>query len=595
MPKSAPTTAGEHKDAAVGDGGAMSPAEAPTPSVDAGEPASVSFAAKSGDGPGFAAPSSRSVGHVGHAVVGVGPGIPGAMLLGSRAGLLGMNPFPIVGARIHPPLLRADTLSRARLNDWLDQAATGRVALVVAEAGFGKTTFLGDWARNSARLTAWYRLDPDDRDWLTFSRHLVAAGRELDPEFAPDTYALLMQLGPGGPTRADIEASLVREYAEFGAAHPRGLTLIFDDYHAVDGSDEVVPLVRALIEHTGPSFSIVIASRSAPQLPFSRLRARGAVSRIGGEALCFDVPETDRLFRDAYRLPIEPDVVDELVQRTEGWAALLSLVSVGLGEQSRPDPRAFVTQLSATRGHLYDFLAEEVVATLDPDLHDFLKRVSVLTWVDLASAQLVCDGGAVDIGSAIRSAEELGLLTQPDRESPHRFHPLVRAFLLSQFSGQVGQAQIVKIHSRVGMALEASDWATAAWHYRAAGDIESAERVVDSAIESIFAAGLFERARPFLDGSAGSRDRTGALILRSRLELLRGNYGQATNLAQRAVEQSEGSALSGQALLKSILDLRVRGVRRRDGQACRKSPDGWPFGCPVQHRESDDRDVGSRA
>ena len=123
------------------------------------------------------------------------------MLLGGRAGLLGMNPFPIVGARIHPPLMRADTLSRERLNGWLDQAATGRVALVVAEAGFGKTTLLGDWARSSPRLTAWYRLDPDDRDWLTFYRHLVAGGRELDPDFAPETYALLMQLGPGGPTR----------------------------------------------------------------------------------------------------------------------------------------------------------------------------------------------------------------------------------------------------------------------------------------------------------------------------------------------------------------------------------------------------------
>ena len=301
-------------------------AEAPAARVDAGNPASVSFAAKVGDAAGQRAPSSRSVGHEDHALVGVGPGIPGAMLLGGRAGLLGMNPFPIVGARIHPPLMRADTLSRERLNGWLDQAATGRVALVVAEAGFGKTTLLGDWARGSSRLTAWYRLDPDDRDWLTLFRHLVAGGRELDPDFAPETYSLLMQLGPGGPTRADIQASLVREYAEFGASHPQGLTLILDDYHAVDGSDEVVPTVRALIEQTGPSFSIVIASRSTPRLPLGRLRARGAVSRIGGDALCFDVPETDRLFRDAYHLPIEPDVVDQLVERTEGWAALLSLV-----------------------------------------------------------------------------------------------------------------------------------------------------------------------------------------------------------------------------------------------------------------------------
>ena len=471
------------------------------------------------------------------------------MLLGGRAGLLGMNPFPIVGARIHPPLMRADTLSRERLNGWLDQAATGRVALVVAEAGFGKTTLLGDWARGSSRLTAWYRLDPDDRDWLTLFRHLVAGGRELDPDFAPETYSLLMQLGPGGPTRADIQASLVREYAEFGASHPQGLTLILDDYHAVDGSDEVVPTVRALIEQTGPSFSIVIASRSTPRLPLGRLRARGAVSRIGGDALCFDVPETDRLFRDAYHLPIEPDVVDQLVERTEGWAALLSLVNVSLGEQTRPDPRAFVAHISANQGDLYDFLAEEVVASLSTDLHAFLTRVSVLTLVDAATAGLVC--GMDRTESCKRCAMRKTWDFWPNLIATLRIasDPLVRAFLLSQLVADIGETAVREIHERVGRALETTDWATAAWHLREAGDPTTAAQVVDGAINSVFASGQFERARAFLDGSTGSLDRPGALILRSRLELARGNFDQAQSLARQAVPASVNGSLAGPALL----------------------------------------------
>ena len=201
------TAAGDHRDAPDRDGPppdrpsiARVPTTVDSPrrdrpisDVDAADPPSVSFAATGGDGPGAEAPSSRSLGQEGNAHDGIGPGLPGSVLLGGRAGFAGVNPFPIIGARIHPPLLRADTLSRDRLNAWLDEAATGRVALVVAEAGFGKTTLLGDWARNSQRLTAWYRLDPDDRDWLTFCRHLVASGRELDPEFAPDTYALLLR------------------------------------------------------------------------------------------------------------------------------------------------------------------------------------------------------------------------------------------------------------------------------------------------------------------------------------------------------------------------------------------------------------------
>ena len=173
----------------------------------------------------------------------------------------------------------------------------------------------------------------------------------------------------------------------------------------------------------------------------------------------------------------------------------------------------------------------------------------MLTWVDVASAKLVVDGDVAQVARAMGEAEALGLLTQPDRESPHRFHPLVRAFLLSELAARIGDAEILKMHERVGQALEGTDWATAAWHYSAAGDDESAARVVDGAIDAIFALGQFERARPFLDGSAGALDRPGALILRSRLELSRGNYQQATTLAERACEAGTGTPLAGQALL----------------------------------------------
>ncbi len=139
-----------------------------------------------------------------------------------RAGLMSAYPFPITGAKIHPPLLRADTLSRPRLNDWLDRAATGRVVLIIAEAGFGKTTLLADWASKSSRRTAWYRLEPDDRDWLVFLRHLVAAGREIDPDFGSDTLELILGLGAGGPSQADVVASIVREYGDFAAQIPEG-------------------------------------------------------------------------------------------------------------------------------------------------------------------------------------------------------------------------------------------------------------------------------------------------------------------------------------------------------------------------------------
>ena len=82
---------------------------------------------------------------------------------------------------------------------------------MIADAGYGKTTLLADFSRRTRLRTIWYRLDEDDRDWVGFLSHLVAAGREHDPDFAPRTAGLLRSLEPGGPTRDDaVEVFLSR-------------------------------------------------------------------------------------------------------------------------------------------------------------------------------------------------------------------------------------------------------------------------------------------------------------------------------------------------------------------------------------------------
>ena len=342
------------------------------------------------------------------------------MLLAGPIGRLGMNPLPIQPAKIHPPLLRHDVLSRERLNGWLDGAAGGRVALVIAEAGFGKTTFLADWARHTRRATAWYRLEPDDRDWLAFIRHLVASGREIDPGFAPDTYDLLAALGPGGPSRDDLITSVAQEMAELASSLPSGLSLLFDDYHAVDGSPETEPVMKALVERTGPGFSLVISSRTAPSLALGRLRARGALSRIDGDDLCFDVPETERLFRDAYQQPLDADVVVDLIDRTEGWAALLSLVHTSLDGRAANEVRGLVRSLSGAVGEVRDYLAEEVLDHISERLAAFMVRASILEIVEPEAASLLGICRREECVTLIRDAADLGLLleTRHGRWSP---------------------------------------------------------------------------------------------------------------------------------------------------------------------------------
>jgi hypothetical protein len=112
--------------------------------------------------------------------------------------------YPIQPGKVQAPALREETLARTRLLDWFHAKIHSRVVFVIADAGYGKTTLLADFSRRTRLRTIWYRLDEDDRDWVGFLSHLIAAGREHDAGFAPRTAALLRSLEPGGPTRDDV-------------------------------------------------------------------------------------------------------------------------------------------------------------------------------------------------------------------------------------------------------------------------------------------------------------------------------------------------------------------------------------------------------
>jgi ATP/maltotriose-dependent transcriptional regulator MalT len=151
--------------------------------------------------------------HATRAPVAVGPGR--AMIATStRVRVDGedrLSGYPIQPGKVQTPALRDETLARTRLLDWLDMKIHSRVVFVIADAGYGKTTLLADFARRTRLRTLWYRIDEEDRDWVGFLSHLVASGREHDPGFAPSTSALLRSLGPGGPTREDAIETFLSE------------------------------------------------------------------------------------------------------------------------------------------------------------------------------------------------------------------------------------------------------------------------------------------------------------------------------------------------------------------------------------------------
>ena len=134
----------------------------------------------------------------------VGPGRPPIVVPTlASGGLLGAMPeYPIQITKVQAPPLRDDILARDRLLDWLGVKIHNRVVLLTAEAGYGKTTLLADFARRTRVPMLWFRLDHGDRDWVGLIAYLVAAVRVHVPDFGPATASLLRETGSTAPPRA---------------------------------------------------------------------------------------------------------------------------------------------------------------------------------------------------------------------------------------------------------------------------------------------------------------------------------------------------------------------------------------------------------
>jgi transcriptional regulator with XRE-family HTH domain len=136
----------------------------------------------------------------------------------------------LVATKLHVPRPRPGFLARPRLLERLAAGMGRELVVVCTPAGFGKTTLLADWARQSRRPVAWLSLDDGDNDPARFWRHVAVALEEARPGVGQRVAALL---GPTPPRSFDgLVAALVNELAGVAAEE---VVLVLDDYHLVAG------------------------------------------------------------------------------------------------------------------------------------------------------------------------------------------------------------------------------------------------------------------------------------------------------------------------------------------------------------------------
>jgi len=247
-------------------------------------------------------------------------------------------------------------LDRPRLIERVATSPPGAVVLMVAPAGSGKSTFLGQLRREIERCVLVELVDAHN-DVMAFAAELSQALRASSATTRLDT---------AGDAPPFVEA--VVDTLNQAAAT---LTVMFDNAHRVSDA-RVGQLISAIIRYS-VNARFVISSRQTPPFGIAQMKTRRRVIEIDDRDLHLDIDQSIRLVRD-----IAPGVpaaaVRSIVTSWRGWPAALVIAGHTLRREGNPAEAAVGAIIAA----IHEYVCAQVLSGLPEDLCQFVLELAVL-------------------------------------------------------------------------------------------------------------------------------------------------------------------------------------------------------------------------
>jgi LuxR family transcriptional regulator, maltose regulon positive regulatory protein len=462
--------------------------------------------------------------------------------------------------KVRPPSRRAGTISRPRLVDAFLENSDRKLLLLIAPAGYGKTTLLTDFVQQSPLPVAWLTLDAGDRDPRSFIEYTVRALQVCSPAVGEATLAALR-------ATTEIEQrvpELARILAADAGQHLQSVSVLaLDDFHEVNESPAVTTFVDELLRVLPDNLRILLAGRTLPNLTVSRLAVEHNLFGFSETDLRFTPAEVAELVRTYYRVDLDDTQAQVLTERAEGWIAGLLLSIHGLLD----GPIGSLDRFSGGHGPLSSYLADEAYDRQPAEMRQFLLASSTLRVLTAASCSAVLGSG--DWMTWLADAEQANLFVTRlgGPEPAYRYHPLFREFLQSRLRRE--QPDLFRaLHRRAGQFLATQEeWPGAIEHFHEAGAHADAVKLVTTIAPRLEEEGRWYLLAQTIDQlPEEERVRSAPLLLsRARAAALTGGLKAAETIARQALDvcrEPDDAALRGWAL--QVLGNALRRLGRVD-------------------------------
>jgi LuxR family transcriptional regulator, maltose regulon positive regulatory protein len=417
-------------------------------------------------------------------------------------------------------------IKRPRLTRLLDEH-DARLKMLVAPAGYGKTTLAREWLDDGDRPHVWYTARRASGD-------VAALAADLAPLTAQIVLGAGKRMGELLKAAADVEAaaeSLGSLLAEDLVDWPEETWVVIDDYHFVGDSPAAEHFITALID--GTNIPLLITSRTRPGWATARRLLYGEAYEVSTRNLAMDDAEAAQLLANHG----ETEAVRRIVAAADGWPAVLGLAAL---VSNVPASAADVERT------LFEYFADELYAALSPELRHAACVLSIPPTASQGLSTLLLGRR----GDQLRS--ELGRTGFFSNLAAGEMHPLLRSFLHSKLSTDSGAAAYADDVTRMLVSEGRFDEAFAVvelWP-----STESFERILQEAFRSLLSSNRLPTLDSWIRVARGRGVKSPVLdVIEGEVALRRAFFDRAEALALNALRalDEDNSPLVARALLLS--------------------------------------------
>ncbi|CAD5108659.1 LuxR C-terminal-related transcriptional regulator [Zestomonas carbonaria] len=292
----------------------------------------------------------------------------------SRTTSLADSTVTVSDGRFFRPPLPAGYVPRPRLCERLLGGLDGRLLLVCAPAGFGKSSLASEFCQGLPAhwRSLWLGLSQRDSDPGRFLERLLAGLRQYFPALGDEALGLLRMRQRHQPFAFEEWLdSLLDELSEcLDPARP--LLLVLDDYHLAQGA-VLDRCLQFFLNHLPPGLVLLVTSRQRPDWHLARLRLSQQLLELQEQDLRLTAEESTSLLA-GQGTDLECADVQALLQRSEGWVAGLRLWLLAAADE--PDGK--LPSLHGADGLIRDYLLEEVIERQGREVQAFLYETACL-------------------------------------------------------------------------------------------------------------------------------------------------------------------------------------------------------------------------